>query len=622
MAPRSSALVGTLIVALSRALAVGGVVVLVGMLPWLSGRSPEYTVLRARYADLEATPEALAQVRAELGLDQGPWALFTGWLGGLLRGDAGTSWISNRPVLPGMLDALTVSLTLMSCAIAVGLVLAAALTVPALRAGLRGRPSRGSGAMAVALTALPEFLLAAVLLVVGAVWLGWFPPYGWNGLVYTVLPALALGLPAGGLIGRLLTDTVTATFAEEWITTWRLAGFSRWRIARAVLRRALPAVLGQIGLVLIGLTGGAVAVEEVFAIPGLGRATLGAAAAQDIPALQVGILALLLLAVVTGVVVAGLRWALLGPALRLGSLPVPAPRVRARRRDLVVPVLSAACLGLIIITGLFRDPYAVAHERLAPPSLLALPFGADASGRDLLARVGHGAVTTLGVALLVVLFCLLVGLVLGCFPRAVTGPLEVTNAAPPIIAGLIVAALSGPSTSGAAIAVGLVSWAPLAAHTAALVVEAKAQPHIALLPVLGVGRFRVMVRHVLPAVVGPVTRHAMLRLPGIALALAALGFLGLGPHQPTPEWGLVLAEGIGYVERAPWTVLAPASALVLAAVLAVSLASLPAGSRRRWHRRDHPGIASPPEPGDGAEGSGAVADIEGGASATVAEIRR
>ena len=81
------------------------------------------------------------------------------------------------------------------------------------------------------------------------------------------------------------------------------------------------------------------------------------------------------------------------------------------------------------------------------------------------------------------------------------------------------------------------------------------------------------------AVAWPLLRHAMLRLPGIALALAALGFLGLGPQQPTPEWGLILAEGIGYVERAPWAVLAPASALVLASVVAVELAGAGHGAR-------------------------------------------
>lgn len=573
---------GPLIVGTSRAVSIAGVVVLIGMLPWLSGRSPEYTVLRARYADLEATPEALAMVREELGLDRGPWVMFRDWLGGLIRGDAGT-WINNRPVLPGMVDAMGISLTLMVFAITVALIIATLVAAPALRAGLRGLPTRGSGTIAVAMTALPEFLLASVLLVVGAVWLRWFPPYGWNGPRYAVLPALALGIPAGGLIGRLTADAITATFAEKWITTWRLAGFGDYRIGWAVIRRALPSILSQVGLVLIGLTGGAVAVEQVFAIPGLGRATLGAAASQDIPALQIGILLLLGLAVTVGLVVACLRWLLLGPALRLGSLPMPAPEVRFRRRDLIAPIGSGTLLALIVAVGLFRDPYSAVHGRLAPPSL-TLPFGADALGRDLLARVGHGAVTTLGVAIIVVLACLVAGLVMGCFPRAVTGPLEVTNAAPPIIAGLIVAAVSGPSISGAAIAVALVSWAPLAAHTAALVVEARAQPHVALLPVLGVGRARILFRHVLPAVIGPVARHAMLRLPGIALALAALGFLGLGPHQPTPEWGLVLSEGMGYVERAPWTVLAPAAALILASVLAVSLASLPVSSASRTRR--------------------------------------
>ncbi|RIJ54017.1 ABC transporter permease, partial [Clavibacter lycopersici] len=108
-----------LVVGASRAVAIAAVVALVGALPWLSGRSPEYTILRARYSDLEATPEALASVRAQLGLDRGPLAVSLDWLAGVVRGDLGTSWISGRPVLPGTLDALGVSLTLMAFAIAV-----------------------------------------------------------------------------------------------------------------------------------------------------------------------------------------------------------------------------------------------------------------------------------------------------------------------------------------------------------------------------------------------------------------------------------------------------------------------------------------------------------------------
>ncbi|MHA6628740.1 ABC transporter permease subunit [Pseudonocardia sichuanensis] len=600
------------VVGASRVLAAGAVVFLIGILPWLSLRSPELAILRARSAEQEATPEALASIREQLGLDAGTLVLFGRWIGGLLSGDPGTSWVSGRPVLPGMLAALGVSLTLMAFALVVAVVVAVLLALPSVLRGLSGTAGRTSGWAAAACTALPEFLLAAVLLVVGAVWLGWFPPYGWEGVHYAVLPALALGLPAGGLVGRLFADGVAATFSEPWLGTWQVAGFSRARIVAAVARRTLPALLPQVGLVLVGLTGGAVAVEQVFAIPGLGRATLGAAAALDLPALQLGVLMLLAVAEVAGTAAALVGRALLGGALRTGDVPVPAPVTALGRRWWMVPVGAAALLAGVVGAGLLRDPYTSAHARLAPPSW-ALPFGADASGRDLLARAAHGALLTIGTALAVVLLSLAIGVLIGLFPRLSTGPVEVTNAAPPVIAGIVVAAVIGPSAVGAAIAVAIVSWAPLAAHTAALVAEARAQPHVRILPVLGVGPVRLLTRHVLPAVAGPLVRHAMLRLPGVVLALAALGFLGLGPQPPSPEWGQLLADGLPYVERAPWAVLAPTAVLVLTSVLAVALSGLAgrtvrlggsARSTRLGPLRDRTAPVGPPPSRPAGSGAG------------------
>lgn len=98
---------------LSRIITLTGIVVLIGMLPWLSDQDPAMALLRARSAEQEATPEALAAIRQSLGLDQGPVQLLLHWLSGLLQGDAGDSWISGRPVLPGMIQAAQVSLTLM-----------------------------------------------------------------------------------------------------------------------------------------------------------------------------------------------------------------------------------------------------------------------------------------------------------------------------------------------------------------------------------------------------------------------------------------------------------------------------------------------------------------------------
>ena len=569
----------TLLPLISRLLTLAAIVVLIGLLPWLSGTDPALSLLRARSGDQEASAETLNAIRLSLGLDQGPWHALVHWLGGLLRGDAGVSWVSGLPVLPGMLRATGVSLTLMATSALVAMIIALLLCAGTLKRGLQGGTPRPAGFLAALLTALPEFLLSSLLLIVGAVWLSLFPPYGWMGWHYAVLPSLALGLPAGGYLGRLYSDALTGTFNESWLTTWSVLGIKRRHTALAVIMRALPGVIPLTGLVLVALTGGAVAVEKVFAIPGLGRATLGAAAAGDLPALQTGVMILLLLASVIGILAGGARRLLLGRALLLGAMPVPAQAAPAHKQRAWIPLLCLAFLMAMVIAGLPRDPLTSGFLRLQPPSL-GLPFGADAMGRDLLARVAHGTLNTCLQALAVSLMCLVIGMAVGAFPRAMTGPIEVTNALPPVIAGLVIAAVNGPTATGAIIAVTAVSWAPLAAHTAALVAEIQARPYMKMLPLVGTGTLRRTVFYVLPALSGSLLRHAMLRLPGIALALASLGFLGLGAPPPVPEWGRVLAEGMPYMERAGWSVFAPAAALGVLSVMAVTLSSL------RWKKSD------------------------------------
>lgn len=544
-----------------------------GALPWLSRLDPAAAILRARYAELEPTPEALAAIRVELGLDGGPVATSLRWWSGVLRGDLGNSWVSGGEIGPGVWSALGVSATLTLFATVVALVIAAALVTPAAVRVLRDQPQRGSGPVGVALTALPEFLLASALLVVVAVQLGWLPPYGWTGLQTAILPALALGVPAGGLLGRLLSDAVSGVADERWVDVWRLAGAPGAVTLLGVFRRATAAVVDQLGLVFIGMLGGAVAVEQVFAIPGLGRYLLGAANAQDLPALQAGVLLMALAALSVGVLTTLGRRLLRGGALAPGSLPPP-PEARSDGRVARWTAgVTLALLAAILAFGLPRDPYTIAYPRLAPPSF-ALPFGADSSGRDLLARVAHGTIGTLTPAFLIVLVAILIGLLLAVAGELSRGPAEIANATPPILAGVIIAALMGPSVGGAALAVLWVTWPPLTTHAASLIDEAQAMPHVRWLPLAGVSRFEIWARHVLPATLPPLLRHGMLRLPGVALALAALGFLGLGAQPPVPEWGLLLSEGIDYVERAPWTTVAPAIALILISVFAVALAGI------------------------------------------------
>ncbi|MEU3692622.1 ABC transporter permease subunit [Streptomyces narbonensis] len=564
---------------LARAGGLAVVLAFIGLLPWLSGRDAALSVLRARSAEQEPTAEALAAIRDDLGLGSGPLALLGQWAGGLAHGDFGRSWVSGADVLPSVLSGLAVSLGLMGASLVVALLVAVALCTGTAVRGARGtlRPSGSPGATAAMLASVPEFLLATVLLIAVGVWLGRLPTSGWQGPASMVLPALAMGVPAGGLLGRLVGDALPGAYAERWSGLWRASGVSAPRIALAALRRAMPALVPQFGLVAVGLTGGAVAVESVFAIPGIGRTALGAAKAQDLPLLQGALLALLVLGLAAGVLAHLGRVRLLGPGLRAAALALPAaPRRPAGRAWRAVPAVLAGILLTVTVWGLLRDPYAVdVTARLSSPSW-GHPLGTDGLGRDVLARLGHGAATTLGVALVVCLVSYAVAVAIGFLPALSAGIADVANALPPVIVGILVAAALGPGTAGACVAVALISWPPLAAHAAALVQETRAAGFLTAQRAIGATPRWVLTRHVLPAVAGPVARHAVLRLPGIALALASLGFLGLGAQPPAPEWGLLLDESRAYVERAPWAALSPALALALLAGFAVSLSSLTA----------------------------------------------
>ncbi|MEU7722066.1 ABC transporter permease subunit [Streptomyces tibetensis] len=578
-----------------RAVLTAALVGAIGLLPWLSRTDPALTVLKARSADRDPTPETLHAIRAELGLDDGPWALLARWLGGLPHADAGSSWVSGAPVLPGAVQALGVSLLLMCGALVVAAGTAAAVCAPTLRLGARGRlgARRPGGTATAVLASLPEFLVASVLASVIAVQLGWLPALGWYGPQWMVLPSLALGLPAGAVLGRMLDDLLPGAFAEPWARAAAARGVPPRSLARQAVRRCVPGLLPNLGLFVVGLTGGSVAVEQIFDIPGLGRLTLHAALAQDLPVLQTGTLALVLLAAAAGLLARIAARLLIGPALRDGALEsLHRPRPPAPR---TLPLLYGGLLTAVIGAGLPRDPLALdTLARLQAPSA-EHPFGTDALGRDVLARISHGAVTTLGTALAVSAAALVTGLLLGLLPR-LSGPLvDTLSAVPPVLAGLLVTGIAGSGPWTPALAVGVVAWSPLAAHASSLLRQERATTHLVATRALGAGRWYLLRHELLPAVVPPVARHALLRLPGVALSLAALGFLGLGAQPPSPEWGLLLSENQPYAERAPWAVLFPAAVLALLGALAVTAA----GGVRLPRRRARPADPAVPPVGEG-----------------------
>ncbi|UNX53813.1 ABC transporter permease [Georgenia sp. TF02-10] len=259
---------------------------------------------------------------------------------------------------------------------------------------------------------------------------------------------------------------------------------------------------------------------------------------------------------------------------------------RLRRAD---PTVGLAVLVLAVVAawalvpGLFtaHDPLVgVPAEKLQPPSA-AHPFGTDALGRDLLARVIHGAVHSLTSAVIAVAVGLVVGTALGVLAgsagRLVDDVLmrvvDVLLAVPALLLSLSVIILLGFGTTNVAIAVGVGSVAAFARLTRAEVVRLRRTDYVEAAFGSGGSYLGVLRRHVLPGAVGAVAALAVLQLGTAILAIATLGFLGYGAPPPTPEWGLLIAEGRNYIATSWWLTTLPGLVLI-AVVLAAHRISL------------------------------------------------
>lgn len=550
---------------LSRIASLIVVVILVGLMPDIAGIDPSQSILRARAGQQHLlTPEALAAVRADLQLDRSASERLIAWVGSAFSGDLGTSWIDGSSVALGLQKTAATSLFLMSSALVMTFVLCGAGLLATLRSWKKGKLGQSYSSLSTVLISLPEYVVASVLILVFSIWLGWLPPYGWQGWQDIWLPSLALALPASGLFSRLLRDSLQRVLNEPWVITWLSANVHSNQIIRFALKRALSSLIPQIAMIVIGLTGGAVAVELIFSIPGIGRMILGAAKAQDLPMLQGGLLVLLLFSIAVSSISLFVQQLILGHSLKSGKLisSHSSFRFTESRAKRVTAFAIFSFLITIVIWAAFRDPYTSQFARLASPSWQA-PLGADGIGRDLLARIGSGMVATFQAGILATFLSLVSGIIMGFNTRFSQGLIEITKGIPYIIAGLLVAGLTGMNPNSALIAIVLVSWAPLAAHCASLIVEAKAQPYTHLAPLWGTSKLRIFRFYLLPYVLPPLLRHALLRLPVITLSLTSLSFIGLGAKPPTPEWGLMIAENLPYIERAPLAVMGPIIGLIL-----------------------------------------------------------
>ncbi|MCW4386118.1 ABC transporter permease [Salinibacterium sp. SYSU T00001] len=270
-----------------------------------------------------ASAEIVARKAAELGLDRPLGERFFEWITAALTGDLGRSWQSGQSVVDAIATRLPVTLSLTIGAVIVSAALAIALG--ALAAGRRGWTDRVVQVLSVIGGAIPGFLIALILVLVFAISLRWFPATGYvrpedslGGWLATIaLPVIALSIGAIGSVAQQVRGSMIDALRHDYVRTLRARGLPHHRVVyRHVLRNAAGPALSTLGLQFIVMFGGAVIVEQVFSLPGIGQSAVAATVVGDVPFVMGIVIVTAILVVIVNLAVDLLQgW--LNPKVRL-----------------------------------------------------------------------------------------------------------------------------------------------------------------------------------------------------------------------------------------------------------------------------------------------------------------
>lgn len=271
---------------------------------------------------VNARPDTIAALRAEMGLDEPLVARYAAWVGGMVQGDFGMSWTYKTPVATLIADRIWVSLPLAIYALALSTLVAfpAGIYAASRRGGAGDTAIMGATQLGVA---IPNFWFAMILVLIFSINLRWFSAGGfpgwadpWAAIKALTLPAIALSLPQAAILARVMRSSLLDMLGEDFMRTARAKGLTRrqalWRHA---LRNALIPVLTIIGLQFSFLLAGAIIIEQVFFLPGLGRLIFQAISARDLIVVE-SVVMLLVFTVIMVNFIVDLTYAAVDPRLR------------------------------------------------------------------------------------------------------------------------------------------------------------------------------------------------------------------------------------------------------------------------------------------------------------------
>ena len=270
--------------------------------------------------------DAYRRLQAKLGFDRSVVVQYLIWLGNILRGDFGDSYLNQEPVWRLVWEAFQPTLVLVVASLLVGVFIA----LPSgIIAAMRKNSAWDWGSMgfAIFVYSMPGFWKGIVLIWIFSVYLGWFPAVGyvapwqdfWNSMWRLVLPAITLGTFFSGLVARIVRSSLLEVLDQDYIKAARARGVRQASLVyRHGLANALIPVVTVIGLQFGALLGGAVLTETVFGIPGMGRLTVAAILNRDYAVVQGAILVGVFAVVIVNLAV-DLTYAFLNPRIRVAG---------------------------------------------------------------------------------------------------------------------------------------------------------------------------------------------------------------------------------------------------------------------------------------------------------------
>ena len=265
-----------------------------------------------------ATPEAIAQVRAQMGLDQPIYRQYLNWLGNMLHGDFGTSYFQHRPVLTMLLNSFgyTVRLAVFAYVLALVFGLSFGILASVFHNKILDRVLM---ALSIAGVSAPNFWVAIILQIYFGLTLKWFPISGAKDWVYYVLPAVALGTRYAASISRITRTSMLEVTSQDYMRTASAKGVHGIKLTmKHAFRNALIPVITVAGTDLGNILTGSMLIETVFTIDGIGKLMVDAINQRDLPLVQGGVMYIAVICVVIYLLV-DILYAVVDPRIRLGG---------------------------------------------------------------------------------------------------------------------------------------------------------------------------------------------------------------------------------------------------------------------------------------------------------------